>query len=138
MRVMMKDHSFSPLYWKSVHWALVDMVRQMGYPKLFWTISPYEWSMPYHEWMLDEMAKELRGRMDLPVAETLHLTHVLLQVVKGGPRGFHTWMQMVLFHFDVSSLACFSFRPFLSCSLSPLVQERMFQLFFDVFCEQLI
>ena len=138
MRVMMKDHSFSPLYWKSVHWALVDMVRQMGYPKLFWTISPYEWSMPYHEWMLDEMAKELRGRMDLPVAETLHLTHVLLQVVKGGPRGFHTWMQMVLFHFDVSSLACFLFRPFLSFSLSPLVQERMFQLFFDVFCEQLI
>ena len=84
MRVMMKDHSFSPLYWKSVHWALVDMVRQMGYPKLFWTISPYEWSMPYHEWMLDEMAKELRGRMDLPVGETLHLTHVLLQVVTGG------------------------------------------------------
>ena len=84
MRVMMKDHSFSPLYWKSVNWALVDMVRQMGYPKVFWTISPYEWSMPYHEWMLDEMAKELRGRMDLPVAETLHLTHVLLQVVKGG------------------------------------------------------
>lgn len=83
MRVLMKDHTFSPLYWKAVHWALIDMVRQMGYPKIFWTISPYEWSMPYHQWMLDEMAKELRGRMDLPVAETLHLTHVLLQVVRG-------------------------------------------------------
>ena len=91
MRVMMKDQPFSPLYWKSVHWALVDMVRQMGYPKIFWTISPYEWSMPYHEWILDEMAKELRGRMDLPVAETLHLAHVLLQVVKGGPGAFHAF-----------------------------------------------
>ena len=44
MRVLMKGHSFSPLYWKAVHWALLDMVRQMGYPKVFWTISPYEWS----------------------------------------------------------------------------------------------
>ena len=87
MRVLMKDHTFSPLYWKAVHWALIDMVRQMGYPKIFWTISPYEWSMPYHQWMLDEMAKELRGRMDLPVAETLHLTHVLLQVVRGAAGG---------------------------------------------------
>lgn len=84
MRVLMKGQPLSPLYWKGVHFALIDMVRQMGYPKLFWTIAPYEWSMPYHKWMLDEMAKELRGRMDLPVAETLHMTHVLLQVVKGG------------------------------------------------------
>ena len=88
MRVLMKGHSFSPLYWKAVHFALIDMVRQMGYPKIFWTISPYEWSMPYHQWMLDEMAKELRGRMDLPVAETLHLTHVLLEVVRGPAAGF--------------------------------------------------
>ena len=83
MRVLMKGQSFSPMYWKAVHWALVDMVRQMGYPKIFWTISPYEWSMPYHQWLLDEMAKEIRGRMDLPVAETLHITHVLREVVRG-------------------------------------------------------
>ena len=83
MRVLMKGHSFSPLYWKAVHWALLDMVRQMGYPKVFWTISPYEWSLPYHVWLLDEMAKELRGRLRLAVAESLHVTHVLIQVVKG-------------------------------------------------------
>ena len=83
MRVLMKGHSFSPLYWKAVHWALLDMVRQMGYAKVFWTISPYEWSMPYHVWLLDEMAKELRGRLHLAVAESLHVTHVLLQVVRG-------------------------------------------------------
>ena len=85
MRVLMKGHSFSPLYWKAVHWALIDLVRQMGYPKIFWTISPYEFSMPYADWILDEMTKELRGRLDLPVAETLHITHVLLQVVRGAP-----------------------------------------------------
>ena len=84
MRVLMKGHPFSPLFWQAVHWGLIDMVRQMGYPKIFWTISPYEMSMPYHQWMLDEMAKELQGRMDLPVAETLHITHVLLEVVRGG------------------------------------------------------
>ena len=84
MRVLMKDHSFSPLYWKAVHFALIDMVKQMGHPKIFWTLALYEWSMPYHRWMLDEMAKELRGRMDLPVAESLHMIHVMLQVVRGG------------------------------------------------------
>ena len=83
MRVLMKGHSFSPLYWRGVHCALLDMVRQLGYPKIFWTISPYEWSMPYHVWLRDEMAKELRGRLHLAVAESLHVTHVLLQVVRG-------------------------------------------------------
>ena len=83
MRVLMKGHSFSPLYWKSIHWALLDMVRQLGYPKIFWTISPYEWSMPYHQWLLDEMAKEMRGRLHLAVAESLHVTHVLIEVVRG-------------------------------------------------------
>ena len=83
MRVLMKGHSFSPLYWRGVHCALLDMVRQVGYPKIFWTISPYEWSMPYHVWLRDEMAKELRGRLHLAVAESLHVTHVLLQVVRG-------------------------------------------------------
>ena len=83
MRVLMKGHTFSPLYWKIVHWALLDYVRQLGYPKVFWTLSPYEWSFPYHQFVLDEMSKELRDRMHLPLAETLHITHVLLQTVKG-------------------------------------------------------
>ena len=87
MRVLMKGHSFSPLYWKAVHFALLDLVRQMGYPKIFWTISPYEWSFPYHVWVKDELAKELRARLRLPVAETLHVTHCLLQVVKGAMLG---------------------------------------------------
>eukprot|EP00971_Amphidinium_carterae_P096331 1906023-Amphidinium_carterae.1 len=83
MRVLMKGHSLSPLYWKSVHFASLDLVNQIGYPKIFWTISLYEWSFPYHTWITDEMSKELRTRLHLPIAETLHMTHCLLQVVKG-------------------------------------------------------
>jgi hypothetical protein len=83
MRIMMRGHSFSPLYWKSLHGALIDLVRQIGLPKIFWTFSPYEWSFPYHEYVRDEMAKELRGRLHLPVAETLHMTHVMLEMVTG-------------------------------------------------------
>ncbi|CAK9052062.1 unnamed protein product [Durusdinium trenchii] len=87
MRVLMKGHSFSPLYWKAVHWGLIDLVRQLDYPKLFWTLSPYEWSFPYPPWILDEMSKELRGRLHLAVPESLHITHVLLQVVRGALAG---------------------------------------------------
>ena len=46
MRVMMKGEAFSPLYWRAVHYALLDMVRQVGYPRIFLTLAPYEWSFP--------------------------------------------------------------------------------------------
>ena len=83
LRLMMKGYPFSPLYWKSLHLALVDMVRQLGPPVIFWTFAPYEWSFPYHVWIRDAMSKQLRGRLFLPVAETLHLAHVMTQVVRG-------------------------------------------------------
>ena len=83
LRVMMGGHTFSPIYWKRVHNALVDLVRQVGLPTLFWTISPYEWSFPYHELIKDRMQKELRARLHLPVEETLHIAHCLTQVVCG-------------------------------------------------------
>ena len=41
MRVMMNGHTFSSLYWKDVHNALVDLVRQVGFPKLFFTIATW-------------------------------------------------------------------------------------------------
>ena len=75
--------AFSPLCWRGVHLALLDLVRQVGLPQLFFTLAPYEWSFPYHDWVLDAMAKQLRPRLCLPVAETLHIAHVLTQAVKG-------------------------------------------------------
>ena len=83
MRLMLKGEAFSPHYWRGVHYALLDMVRQVGYPRIFFTIAPYEWSFPYHEWVRDEMQKLLKERLFLPVAETLHMVHVMVQAVKG-------------------------------------------------------
>eukprot|EP00959_Pyramimonas_sp_CCMP1952_P442397 9261236-Pyramimonas_sp.AAC.1 len=75
MRLAMGGHSFTPEYWKVRHDALIDAVKQLGLPSLFITVSPYEWSFPCANWVEDEMAKELRSKTHLPVAETLHIAH---------------------------------------------------------------
>ena len=51
MRLLVQGAPFSPEYWKTRHAGLVDMQRQLGFPTLFFTISPYEWSFPYHVWL---------------------------------------------------------------------------------------
>ena len=93
MRIMSACASFTPLYWQRIHFELVDLVKQLEVPKCFWTFSPSEWTMPYHNFVTDEMTRTLRQRLHLPVAETLHLTHFLLQVAKGfllGQPGKHS------------------------------------------------
>lgn len=87
MRLMMKGHSFSPEYWKAVHLSLVDLVKQVGFPTIFWTMAPFEPAFPYHRWIQDEMAKLLRDRTGLPVAETVHIAHVFVQLVRGALTG---------------------------------------------------
>jgi hypothetical protein len=47
-------------YWKKQHQLLIDAVRQFGYPDLFITLSPYEWTFPFHE--IIRSARELTGR----------------------------------------------------------------------------
>jgi hypothetical protein len=47
-------------YWKKQHWLLIDAVRQFGYPDLFITLSPYEWTFPFHE--IIRSARELTDR----------------------------------------------------------------------------
>ena len=81
LRVAMSGVPFSPEYWKLRHLALVDLQRQIGWPTLFITVSPYEWSAPYHAWLEHELQAALRSRTHLPVAETFHLSHVLTQLV---------------------------------------------------------
>ena len=83
LRLLLKGESFNALYWRSAHLALVDLVRQRGYPKVFWTMAPLEASFPYHTAVRDELAKVRRRRMKLPVLETLHMTHVMNQTVVG-------------------------------------------------------
>lgn len=83
LRLMMKNHSFSPEYWRSLHLGAIGLVRQRGFPQLFWTIAPLEWSFPYHEWLRHHLATSLRARMRLAVSETLHIAHVLVEVTRG-------------------------------------------------------
>ena len=101
MRIMMRGHPMSPLYWTDVKNGLHDLVRQIGYPHLYWTLAPYERSFPYRAFLLDEMQKLLRERLRLPAFETLHLAHTMLQVTRSllAGRGQHRgvgWTQHLL------------------------------------------
>ncbi|CAE7817808.1 unnamed protein product [Symbiodinium sp. CCMP2592] len=83
VREALASKSFSPELWRRNHAALVDLQRQHGLPSLFITVAPFEPSFPYHIWTQDELEKNLRTRTNLPLAETLHIAHVLTQVLKG-------------------------------------------------------
>ena len=93
IREALASKPYSPELWRGYHAALVDLQRQLGWPQLFITIAPYEWSFPYHAWLEDELAKSLQARLHMPVAETLHLAHVLTQTVKGLLTGSNEGMQ---------------------------------------------
>lgn len=42
---------FSPTYWQWKHRYLLDAVSQFGFPDIFLTISPLEWSFPFPDWV---------------------------------------------------------------------------------------
>eukprot|EP00973_Karenia_brevis_P022470 3093277-Karenia_brevis.AAC.1 len=83
LRGALSGRVYSPEYWRTRHMALVDLQHQIGWPALFITVAPFEWSAPYHEWLLHEMETTLRTRTNLPAAETFHLAHLLLQTAEG-------------------------------------------------------
>lgn len=83
LRIALAGRSFSPEYWKTQHCGLLDLQRQLGYPALFLTLSPFEWATPYHVFIEDELQRTLRTRQFLPGVETLHLAHVLTQAIVG-------------------------------------------------------
>ncbi|CAE7857073.1 unnamed protein product, partial [Symbiodinium necroappetens] len=83
LRGALAGKNFSPTYWQNMHAALVDVVKQIGFPSLFITVAPWEPSAPYHAWLDDELGKMLRTRTNLPAAETFHLAHLLTQVAEG-------------------------------------------------------
>ena len=83
IREALAHKPFSPELWRTYHMGLVDLQKQLGWPSLFLTIAPFEWSFPYHAWLQDELQKNLAQKLHAPVAETLHLAHVLTQAVTG-------------------------------------------------------
>ena len=83
LRLVLRGETFSPLYWKEKHQALIDMQRQCGFPTLFKTMAPWEFSFPYHAAVLDEMEKCGKGRMQSACWETLHTAHVFTELNRG-------------------------------------------------------
>ena len=115
MRLMMAQHPMSPLYWRAVLAGLQDLVRQIGPPQLYWTVAPWELSFPYSEFLLDELRKELRTRYGAPPHETLHITHCMLEAVRGfmaggpGAPGDRAKWSRFLLQGEDKSAGCFHF-----------------------------
>lgn len=74
---------FSPTYWQWQHRFLLDAVEQFGLPDIFITISPYEWSFPFGDWISSIRYQTGLGPTQLPGFETFHITHVLEQIIRG-------------------------------------------------------
>ena len=79
----LENKSFSKTFWVHQHLFLIDAVHQYGFPSVFITISPYEWTFPFPPFI--EQIRDINGKDVTEVAalETIHLAHVLEQIVKG-------------------------------------------------------
>ncbi len=75
--------TFSATYWQWQHRYLLDAVQQFGLPDIFITLSPFEWSFPFPQWLQDIRSKTGGGPTQLAGYETAHIVHVLAQVVRG-------------------------------------------------------
>ena len=75
--------TFSAGYWKKQHRLLLDAVAQFSYPKAFVTISPYEWSFPMPKWIEHARSVSGCGPTNLAAFETIHIAHILEQLVRG-------------------------------------------------------
>ena len=47
MRTVTQNLSFLPMCWKRMHFGLIDLVRQLGLPKLFRTSALHDWFVSY-------------------------------------------------------------------------------------------
>ncbi len=89
--------TFSPTYWQWQHRFILDAVNQFGLPDVFITLSPYEWSFPFPQWIDDIRHKTGRGPTELSGYETAHIVHTLAQIVRGYLCGSNSnkWSQHV-------------------------------------------
>ena len=83
LRLALRGAPCSPEYWKVPHTALLDMQEQCGWPVMFKMWSPYEWSAPYHEWLLHEVRFLCKERLGLATLEALHLAHIMTEMFRG-------------------------------------------------------
>ena len=79
----LENKTFSTEYWRWQHRYLMDAVNQFGHPDLFITISPFEWTFPQPPWLQKLREETGHGPTCLSGFETIHIVHVLEQVVRG-------------------------------------------------------
>ena len=79
----LENKSFSKTFWQHQHLFLIDAVHQYGFPSLFITLSPYEWTFPFPPFI--DNIREIYGKdiTEVAVLETLHIAHVAEQLVRG-------------------------------------------------------
>ena len=94
----LENKSFSKTFWQHQHLFLIDAVHQYGFPSLFITISPYEWTFPFPPFI--EEIRNIYGKdtTEVAVLETLHIAHVAEQLVRGYVTGGNSnrWRTHVL------------------------------------------
>ena len=94
----LENKSFSKTFWQHQHLFLIDAVHQYGFPSLFITISPYEWTFPFPPFI--EKIRNIYGKdtTEVAVLETLHIAHVAEQLVRGYVTGGNSnrWRTHVL------------------------------------------
>ena len=108
----LENKSFSKTFWQHQHLFLIDAVHQYGFPSLFITISPYEWTFPFPPFIDDIRNTYLT---EVAVLETLHIAHVLEQLVRGYLTGGNSnrWRTHVLS--NVHDPAAKNVRTFFYC-----------------------
>ena len=83
--------TFSHQYWANQHHYLIDAVRQFGFPSMFITISPFEWSFPFPPWLNNLRNQTGKGPTELAIPETIHITHVLEQYIQPLSKSWSHW-----------------------------------------------
>ena len=79
--VALEAKTFSHQYWGNQHRLLIDTVWQFGFPAIFITISPFEWSFPFPPW-LEQLRRDTgRGPTELAVHKTIPIAHLLEQYI---------------------------------------------------------
>ena len=63
--------------------CLIDSIKQVGFPDLFITISPSEWSLPLPPWLQQLQQLSALGETNLAAFETLNFVNTVEQIVQG-------------------------------------------------------
>ena len=78
-----RTKSLSKTFCQHQHLFLIDAVHQYGFPSLFITISPYEWTFPFPPFIEHIHKTYGKDATEVPSLETIHIAHVLEQVARG-------------------------------------------------------